>query len=98
LTDAENIATREQERYDAEKEAAMIELSEQQRQELSLPEPLAIDPQTRETYVLVRQAVYERLKALMALDDYDPNEGAGYINEVMADDDAKDPYLASYKR
>ena len=76
----------------------MIELTEQQRQELSAPEPLVLDPQTQETYVLVRRDTYERLKALLALDDYDPDEGAGYINEVMADDDAKDPYLESYQQ
>ena len=52
----------------------MIELNEQQRQELSAPEPVAIDPQTRATYVLVRREVYERLKTLLALDDYDPDE------------------------
>jgi hypothetical protein len=75
----------------------MIELTEQQRQELSSPEPLAIDPQTRQTYVLVRRDAYERLKTLLALDDYNPDEGAGYINEVMAEDDAKDPYLESYQ-
>ncbi len=39
----------------------MIELSELQRQELSEFEPVAIDPQTRETYVLVRRENYERL-------------------------------------
>ena len=75
----------------------MIELTEQQRHELSAPEPVAIDPQTRETYVLVRREVYERLKTLLALDDYDPDEGAEFINEVMAEDDAKDPYLESYQ-
>lgn len=75
----------------------MIELTEQQRQELSAPEPVAIDPQTRETYVLVRREAYERLKSLLALDDYDPEEGAGYINEVMAADDVKDPWLQSYQ-
>src|SRR5947208_12090308 len=75
----------------------MIELTEQQRQELRAPEPVAIDPQTRETYVLVRREAYERLKALLALDDYNPDEGPGYINEVMAEDDAKDPYLESYQ-
>ena len=74
----------------------MIELTEQQRQELSAPEPTAIDPQTRETYVLLRRETYERLKVLLALDDYNPDEGAGYINEVMAEDDANDPYLKSY--
>jgi PHD/YefM family antitoxin component YafN of YafNO toxin-antitoxin module len=75
----------------------MIELTELQQQELSAPEPVAIDPQTRETYVLVRRASYERLKALLALDDYDPGEGAGEINEAMDDDDANDPYLQSYQ-
>ena len=75
----------------------MIELTEQQRQELSVPEPVAIDPQTRETYVLVPRETYERLKAFLALDDYDPDEGAGYVNEVMAEDDTNDPYLEGYQ-
>jgi hypothetical protein len=81
-----------------EKEAPMIQLTEQQRQELATPEPLAIDPQTRQTYVLVRQESYARLKSLLALEDYDADEGAGYINEVMADDDANDPLLESYQK
>ncbi|HVS39615.1 MAG TPA: hypothetical protein VMS17_28925 [Gemmataceae bacterium] len=75
----------------------MIELTEQQRLELSAPEPIAIDPQTRETYVLVRRETYERIKALLALDDYDPDEGAAYVNETMAEDDANDPLLESYQ-
>ena len=65
---------------------------------LSAPEPIAIDPKTRQTYVLVRRETYERLKTFLALDDYDPDEGAAYINEVMAADDAKDPYLQSYQQ
>ena len=75
----------------------MIELTEEQRRELSAPEPIAIDPQTGETYVLVRREAYERLKALLAPDDYDPEEGAAYVNEVMAEDDANDPWLDSYQ-
>ena len=75
----------------------MIELTEQQRQELSVPEPIAIDPQTREIYVLVRRESYERFKAFLALNDYDPDEGSGSINEVMAEDDTKDPYMESYQ-
>jgi hypothetical protein len=55
--------------YDAKKEDAVIELSEDQRQELSRPEPAVVDPVTRETYVLVRRDVYDRLKALMEDDD-----------------------------
>jgi hypothetical protein len=47
----------------------MIELNEEQRQELSRPEPVVVDPLTQETYVLVRQDVYDRLKVLMEDDD-----------------------------
>ena len=43
----------------------MIELTEEQRQELSVPEPIAIDPSTKKTYVLVRQNVYDRIKGLL---------------------------------
>jgi len=75
----------------------MIELTNEQRQELSVPEPIAIDPETRETYVLVRQEAYERMKSFLAMDDYDPDEGAAYINEIMAEDDAGDPLLESYQ-
>ena len=75
----------------------MFELTEQQRQELIVPEPVAIDPDTRQAYVLVRKENYDRFKSLLALDDYDPDEGARYINEVMAEDDANDPYLESYQ-
>jgi len=71
----------------------MIELTEEQRLELSSAEPVAIDPQTRQTYVLVPSEKYDRLKALLALDDYDPDEAAGYVNEVMAED----PYPESYQ-
>ena len=50
----------------------MIELTDEQRQQLSDPEPLAID-------------------------EYDPEKGAGFINEVMAEDDAADPLLERYQ-
>jgi hypothetical protein len=76
----------------------MMQLTDEQVRELAQPEPMAIDPHTQETYVLVRLQAYERLKALLALDDYDPDEGAALINDVMADDDAGDPLLESYQR
>jgi hypothetical protein len=47
----------------------MIQLTEEQRQELSQPEPVVFDPLTRKTYVLVPREVYERFKALLAEDD-----------------------------
>ncbi len=46
----------------------MIELNEEQRRELTQHEPVAVDPQTQETYILVRRAVYDRMKEL-AYDD-----------------------------
>lgn len=63
----------------------MIELTENRRQELSEPEPFAFDPKTGETYVLVRKEASERMKTLLAMDEYDPDEEAGHINEVMAE-------------
>ena len=75
----------------------MIELTEQQRESLSFAELIAIDRTTRETYVLVRRESYDRIRALLDLDDCDPEEGNGYINEIMAEDDANDPLLESYQ-
>lgn len=75
----------------------MIELTEQQRLELSHPEPLAIDPATHQTYVLVPRSTYERLKSLLSTEDFDPEEAATSINEALAEDDAGDPLLESYQ-
>ncbi len=46
----------------------MIELNKEQRHELSQPEPVVIDPLTRETYVLVRKELYNRIKAILEED------------------------------
>lgn len=43
----------------------MIELTEEQRRELAGPEPVAIDPQTQQVYILVRKETYERIKELL---------------------------------
>jgi hypothetical protein len=56
--------------YDAGKEAAMIELTEQQMQALGKPEstpPLVVIPRTKEAFLLLRVEEYERLKE----DEYD---------------------------
>jgi hypothetical protein len=70
--------------YDAVKENAMIELSEEQRHELSRPEPVVIDPLTQETYVLVPSEVYERLKVHLEDDD------ARFMYPLLADIDPED--------
>ena len=75
----------------------MIELTLEQRLELGRPEPTAFDPQTQQTYVLVREDVYRRLKSVLAGHDFDPDEASSQINEVMAADDAGDPLLESYQ-
>lgn len=58
----------------------MIELTEQQRQELNAPEPVAIDLQTKEKYVLVREEVYERMKELL----YDDSPWTDEEMELLA--------------
>jgi hypothetical protein len=57
--------------YDVRKETAMLELTEEQRQVVSAQEnPTILDPQTREPYILVRKAVFDRIKGLL----YDDSE------------------------
>ncbi|MFN4258474.1 MAG: hypothetical protein ACK4RK_04200 [Gemmataceae bacterium] len=74
----------------------MIELTEQQRDELNQPEPTAIDPRTREEYVLVRKAAYQRLKALL---ENDTILATGeLVDAIMAEDDAHAPYWEEYQR
>ena len=56
--------------YDTGKEAAMIELTEQQMQALENREvtpPRVVNPRTKETFILLRIEEYERLKE----DEYD---------------------------
>ena len=76
----------------------MIELTAQQHEAITQNgvEPVrAIDRVTNAEYVLIRSEVYERLKLLLSDDMPDT---AALINEVMADDDANDPYLDGYQR
>jgi hypothetical protein len=74
----------------------MIELTPEQRQELSRLEPVAIDPKTGQTYVLVRADRYQRLKALFAGDTLYTT--AELLDRTMAEDDARDPYLAHLQK
>jgi hypothetical protein len=74
----------------------MIELTEQQRQELTASEPVAIDPQTRQRYFLVRAEVYERMRSLLQEDTVYTT--AEMLDRIMAEDDANDPYLAELQQ
>jgi hypothetical protein len=49
----------------------MLELTEEQRQAVSSEEnPTIVDPQTLEAYILIRKAVFDRIKRLL----YDDSE------------------------
>ena len=72
----------------------MIELTAHQRRELAAAEPEAFDPDTKETYVLVRKAVYQRLRSLL---DTDVRASGELVDKIMAHDDAHAPYLQSYQ-
>ncbi len=78
----------------------MIELTEQQWQALSSENPPRVAaPHRRETFVLVRADLYERLQGLLKDDsDYDPYCSLPLMNEVMAEDDANDPLLEGYQK
>jgi hypothetical protein len=70
-------------RYDAAKEAVMLELTEQQMQALENPEatpPRLVNPQTKEIFVLLRVDEYERLKE----DEYDDSPWTREELEALA--------------
>jgi hypothetical protein len=75
----------------------MVELTQQQWQELNTQEPIVIDPRTQETYVLVPQKVYDRIKGLLYDDsDWTPEEQLRLLAESGQragwDDPAMDVY------
>jgi hypothetical protein len=80
-------------------ERSMIELTQEQRRELEGPEPVrALDPETKQTYVLVRTEVYERLQTLLG----DSEEGAfvhemyPHVMEVFGREGWDDPAMDVY--
>jgi hypothetical protein len=60
----------------------LIELAEAPRQELSRPEPVVVDPQTKEEYVLVRRDVFIRLRAIPS--DTEPRDTCPAIDTAFA--------------
>jgi hypothetical protein len=72
----------------------MIELTEEQHRILStgVAPVRAIDRATNTEYVLLRADVFDRLKAILS--DETVYTTAEMLDKVMAEDDAKDPYLA----
>jgi len=63
----------------------MIELTQEQQQELALSAvPRLVDPQTKKTYVLISEDVYERLKALLG-EDFHPREAYPAVDRAFAE-------------
>jgi PHD/YefM family antitoxin component YafN of YafNO toxin-antitoxin module len=58
----------------------MIQLPRDQLSELAQHEPVAIDPETKQTYVLVRKQVYERMKEQL----YDDSSWTDEEMELLA--------------
>lgn len=81
------------------KGASMIPLTEEQRRALQGESPpRLVDPSTNETYVLLRAAVYDRLKGLLEEDLLSMEEVARLVEETMREDDANDPLLEGYQK
>jgi hypothetical protein len=74
----------------------MIELTEQQRQELSAAEPVAVDPHTKQEYILVRKEVYAQLKNGLDI-DFHPREAYSAIDRSFAEG-WNDPKMDDYDR
>jgi hypothetical protein len=82
-------------RWGNAKEAAMIELTEEQAQILarSPAAPVrAIDRTSGTEYVLLRASVYERFQTLLGGETVYTT--AEMLDRTMAEDDAHDPHLA----
>ena len=75
------------------------QLTEQQRQAIHNANdtgPITlVDSATNTEFILVRADLYGRLQDAMG--DFDPREAYPFVDEVMAEDDAEDPTLASYQ-
>jgi hypothetical protein len=81
---------------------ALIELTEllQQALENSPDQPLRlVDPRTKQTYVLLRTEVYDRVKAILGEEDELEGLDVGtLIDEAMREDDKGDLLLDSYQK
>ncbi len=76
----------------------MIELTAEQRRELEQPEPAAIDPVTKQTYVLVPRNLYERIRHLFDDTALDKRQLATLVDRAMKEYDDGDPSLHLYQQ
>jgi hypothetical protein len=74
----------------------MIQLTPEQARELRQGEATALDPETKEEYVLVRKADFDRLRHLFEEDMPSIQEVAALVERAMREYDANDPTLPLY--
>jgi hypothetical protein len=75
----------------------MIELTPDQRRALERMDiPRVVDPDTRKTYVLVREEIYEQVKSLFG-EEFQPSETYPAIDRAFAAD-WDDPKMDDYDR
>jgi hypothetical protein len=55
-------------------------------------------PETHSEFVVMRADVFDRVKAVLDMDDFDPREAYPLVAPVLAEDDAFDPLLESYQK
>ena len=74
----------------------MFQLTPEQRQELGGPEPArAVDPLTQETYVLVREDLFERMKGILD-SNFDVREAYPLTDALAAKEGWDDPAMDIY--
>jgi hypothetical protein len=73
------------------------ELTSSLKQAVSSGTPVeVVDPTSNEVYYLVSAEQYQRITSFLSADG-DPREAYPFVDPVMADDDANDPWLESYQ-
>jgi len=77
----------------------LIELTQQQQRELNQTEglPRAVVPGTTDTYVLVPEPLFQRLKAVLS-EDLESQETGMLVEDTMREYDAADPLLETYQK
>jgi hypothetical protein len=76
----------------------MIELTEQQHQQLEGDPPRVLDPQTKKTYVLVSEEIYEGMQGLLAPERMTRTEQQGLLRAAGLRAGWDDPEMDIYDR
>jgi hypothetical protein len=67
------------------------------KQAVQVGTPLELfDPATNQSYYVLSAEQYQAVASTLS-DEFDPSDAYSLIDEVMAEDDANDPFLDSYQ-